>query len=312
MTTKSDNRSADPRRRRIVTGAALIAGAAAGFAGGATIASATAPRIPPQINGLRRFEGQVVLVTGATSGIGRATAMAFAKEGARVAFCGRREALGREVEARIRADGGEAMFVAADVRDEDDVEAFVNRTIQTYGKLDVAFNNAGVSFSSRLHESSIEEWDNLQATNLRGIFLAMRAELRHMVTAGKGQIIITASANIAGGRPDLAAYTASKRALTGLVQVAALEYANEGIRVNAICPGVTNTEMVRRQAGFMEMPDVAWNAALGTWSRSAVHGLKRPAQPEEIAAAVLSIASPEMAYMTGSMVFVDGGMTTAL
>lgn len=309
----SDNEPANPGRRRALGAAAVgvAVGAAAGMTGGVAIASSTTPVPAPVINGLRRFENKTVLITGATSGIGRAAAKAFAREGAKVAFCGRREVLGREVEQEIKAAGGQARYIKADVRVESEVENLVAQTLRTYGRLDIALNNAGISFQSPLHQTSTAEWDNLQATNVRGVFLCMKAQIPHMLERG-GQILVTSSVNVAAARPELGAYNASKRALAGIIQTAALEYADRNIRVNGICPGATDTEMIRRQAGMMGAPDAVWHAGVGAWANSNVHGLKRVANADEIATAILAVASPEMGYMNGSLVFIDGGMTAAL
>lgn len=289
--------------------AALLGLASAGLAV-AACAPATAPAAPvPQG---RRFADQIVLITGATSGIGRAAAEAWAAEGARVVFCGRRAALGREVEQGIRARSGQAWYVQADVRRPDQVRAFVDGAVARHGRIDIALNNAGISFDGPLHEIDLEAWENLQATNVRGVLLAMQAELRHMLAAGQGQILCTASANVAASRPDLGAYNASKRAVASLVQTAALEYGRRGVRVNAICPGATDTEMIRRQAGMMQAPDPVWRAGLGVWANGNAHGLGRVAQPAEIAAAILALTAPGMTYLNGSLVFVDGGMTASL
>ncbi|WP_332711985.1 SDR family NAD(P)-dependent oxidoreductase [Pelagibacterium mangrovi] len=315
MSEDSDRagKPANPSRRRMLGAAAIgtVAGAAAGLASGMALAASVRPPEPPVVDGRRRFADQVVLITGATSGIGRAAAEAFAAEGARVAFCGRREQLGEEVAAGIRERGGDALYIRADVRNEDDINAFVAGTVAAYGGIDIALNNAGVTFNNPLHEISTADWDDLQATNVRGVFLAMKAEIPHMLARG-GQIIVTSSVNIVGARPGLGAYNASKRALAGLVQTAALEYVGRGIRVNAICPGATDTEMIRRDAGFINAPDPVWHAGVGVWARSNVHGMQRVASAQEIAAAILSMASPEMTYLNGSLFFVDGGMTAAL
>lgn len=304
----------DPGRRRAlgVAGAGMALGAAAGLvAGGVLGASASARPAPVFLNGLKRFEGKSVIVTGATSGIGRAAAEGFAREGAKVVFCGRREALGQEIEQSIRAAGGEAHFIRADVREEGDIRNLVETTVQRYGGIDIALNNAGVSFRSKVHETSVEDWDNLQATNVRGIFLAMKYQIPHMLERG-GHIIVTSSVNIVAARAGLGAYNSSKRALTGLVQTAALEYGEQGLRVNAICPGTTDTEMVRGLAGILDAPEGVAVAALNTWAQSNVPGLRRVASSEEMATAILAMASPEMGYMNGAAVIVDGGMSCAL
>ena len=300
--------------RRLFLGSAVVGAGLAGVAAGALAAggSVAGPEVVRLPGERRRFADKVVLITGATSGIGRASAVAFAAEGAKVSFCGRRVELGRAVEAEIRQDGGEAAYFEADVRDPDAVRGFVDETVRRYGRLDVAFNNAGISFSKPLHEAGVEEWDDLQTTNVRGVFLAMKAEIPHMKAAGGGVILVTSSANAVASRPNLGVYNSSKRALVGLVQTAALEYAGDNIRVNAICPGATNTPMIRRQAGMEGAPDAAWNTAVGLWAQQNVHGLGRVASPAEIALAALSLCSDEMSYLTGSAVFVDGGMTAAL
>lgn len=304
----SNDQLGNPTRRSFgIAAAGLTLGAVAGLTSGSATGQGTTAPVGP-----RRFEGKVVLVTGATSGIGRAAAVAFAREGAAVAFCGRRESLGREVEQQIADGGGKARFIKADVRVEAEVDALIAETIEEYGGLDIALNNAGVSMQGHLHETSTADWDNLQATNVRGVFLCMKAQIPHLLQRGAGQIIVTSSVNILATRPELFAYSASKRALAGLVQSTALDYAEKGIRINAICPGTTDTEMVRRLAGMMDVPDEAWRAGIGEWATKNVEGLRRVATAEEIATAILALASPDMGYMTGASVIVDGGMSAAL
>ncbi|WP_222705480.1 SDR family NAD(P)-dependent oxidoreductase [Terriglobus albidus] len=294
----------DRRTMLAMTAGAITAGVA-GCARGASPAHTSAA----QVNSRRRFARKVVLVTGATSGIGRAAAIAFAAEGAKVAFCGRREHLGQEVESAIKSQGGEAVYIRADVRDESSVQSFVDQTVQRYGRLDVAFNNAGITLEKPLHEYSAAEWDDIQNTNVRGVFLAMKYEIPHMLAAGGGNIVVTSSSNAIATTAKRSAYTASKRGLVGLVQSAALDYVDKGIRINALIPGTTDTALVRRVANMENVPDVVWKAAADMWARSHVP-MKRMATAEEIASFALALASDEFPYMTGAQMVIDGGKTT--
>lgn len=300
-----------PGRRRVLgsttLGAAL--GLIAGLAAGVTMAlpPKSAPVPPPP--GRRRFEGKVIAITGATSGIGRAAALAFAAEGGKVAFCGRRLTLGQEVEDEIKASGGEAIYVKADVLVEDEVKAFIDRAVSTYGRLDVAFNNAGITIEKPLHEYSAEEWDRVNNTDLRGVFLAMKYQIPHMLKAGGGSIVVTSSSNAIATQAKRSAYTASKRALVGLVQAAALDYALQGIRVNTLIPGTTDTPFLRKAARMENVPDAVWRVGLNQWVKSNVPGLGRLATAEEIAALALTLASDEHPFMTGAQIVIDGGKT---
>jgi NAD(P)-dependent dehydrogenase (short-subunit alcohol dehydrogenase family) len=282
-------------RRRFLGAAASMA---AGVVGG---------QLPAEM-GRRRFDGKVVVITGATSGIGRAAAMAFAAEGGKVAFCGRREALGREVEAVIRRAGGEATYIRADVRVDDDVRQFIDRAVGVYGRLDVAFNNAGITLERPLHEYTVAEWDSVVNTDLRGVFLAMKYEIPHMLAGGGGAIVVTSSSNAIATTAKRSAYSASKRGLIGLVQAAALDYADAGIRVNALVPGTTDTALVRRDVGMEHVPDAVWRLAAHQWAKTHVP-LKRLASPEEIAAFALVLASDDHPFMTGAALVIDGGKT---
>ncbi|MGW4350817.1 SDR family NAD(P)-dependent oxidoreductase [Nocardia sp. NPDC004582] len=243
------------------------------------------------------------------SGIGAAAARLFAAEGARVAFCGRRVDRGRAVEREIRAAGGEATYMRADVLIESDVRDFVDAAAQRYGGLDVAFNNAGITIQKPLHEYSADEFDRVVHTNLRGCFLAMKYEVPHMIRGGGGTIVVTASSNALATDSGRAAYTASKRGLVGLVQSAALDYAGQGIRVNALVPGTTDTDLVRDASPIGHLPDAAYRVAMKQWAKSNVPGLGRLATPEEIAAFALTLASPEFPYLTGAQLVIDGGKT---
>jgi NAD(P)-dependent dehydrogenase (short-subunit alcohol dehydrogenase family) len=300
--SEDTNTILDRRRMLAMTAAAMTGGIAACARG--TDQNATAPHIDPR----RRFENKVVLITGATSGIGRAAAIGFAAEGAKVAFCGRREHLGRAVEAEIKSHGGKALYVRADVRDENSVKAFVDQLAQTYGRLDVAFNNAGITLEKPLHEYSSAEWDDVQNTNLRGVFLAMKYEIPYMLANGRGSIVVTSSSNAIATTEKRSAYTASKRGLVGLVQSAALDYVDKGIRINALIPGTTDTALVRRVAHMEDVPNAAWETAASVWARSHIP-MKRMATPEEIAAFALALASDDFPYMTGAQMVIDGGKT---
>ncbi|MFE3193762.1 SDR family NAD(P)-dependent oxidoreductase [Nocardia sp. NPDC059240] len=309
---RDEPESTPPRtsRRRLLGAMAasgVIAGAAGLTAGAALGTNASPPAFHP--SGRRRFEDKVVLITGATSGIGAAAAQQFAAEGAKVAFCGRRVERGKDVERRIRAAGGEATYIRADVLVEDDVRRFVDATVSTYGGLDVAFNNAGITIQKKLHEYSSAEFDQVVNTNLRGNFLALKYEVPHMVQRGGGTIVVTSSSNALATDTDRAAYTASKRGVVGLVQSAALDYAGNGIRINALVPGTTDTELVRNSSPIGNLPDDAYEIAMKQWASSHVPGLGRLATPDEIAAFALVLASPEYTYLTGAQLVIDGGKT---
>jgi len=304
MSDVSEALERHPRRRMAL---AAAGGLLAGVAGGVAVARSSMQPGAVALDGLRRYQDKVVLITGGTSGIGRAAVEAFAREGARVAFCGRREALGREVQRSVSAAGGEAFYIRADVRDEQQVRAFVETTVSHYGGIDVAMNNAGITQEKPLHEFSAEEWDDILGTNLRGVFLSMKHEIPAMLARGGGTIVVTSSlvAHLtAAGR---SAYTASKAGLLGLVRAAALDYGAQGIRINAVLPGTTDTALVRRVAGMESMPDAVWEIGAAQWGRSHVPGLHRMATPKEIADFIVTICSPELRYLTGASLPIDGG-----
>ncbi|MEV0512305.1 SDR family NAD(P)-dependent oxidoreductase [Nocardia tengchongensis] len=214
-TGKADETSPQrgPSRRRLLGAVAggLVTGAAAGLASGVALGSAANP---PQLQpSARRFENKVVVITGATSGIGAAAARLFAAEGARVAFCGRRVDRGRAVERDIRAAGGEATYIHADVLIESDVRDFIDTAAQRYGGLDVAFNNAGITIQKPLHEYTADEFDRVLNTNLRGTFLAMKYEVPHLIRSGGGTIVVTASSNLAS--PEFPYLTGAQLVIDG-------------------------------------------------------------------------------------------------
>lgn len=295
--------------RRGVLGAALTgaAGLATGLVGGYVAAPKGGPQV--KVDGRARFRDKAVLITGATSGIGAAAAKMFAAEGAKVAFCGRRTERGAEVERAIRQAGGEAKYIRADVRVEDDVRKFVDGAAELYGGIDVCFNNAGVTMERPVYEFSAAEWDDVINTNLRGNFFALKYEVPHLIRRGGGVVVVTSSTVAIATGPKRAAYAATKRGLIGFVQAAAQDLADKNIRVNALLPGTTDTELIRRVAGMMNIPDAAWEAAIAQWGKSNVSVAHRVALPEEIAAAAVMMASSEFTYMNAAQIIVDGGMT---
>jgi NAD(P)-dependent dehydrogenase (short-subunit alcohol dehydrogenase family) len=285
------------------------AGLLTGLVAGAAVAlPPKSPPIPPQ-PGRRRFDGKVIAITGATSGIGRAAALAFAAEGGKVAFCGRRTPLGTELQRQINEGGGQALYIKADVLVEDEVKAFIDRTVATYGRLDVAFNNAGITVEKPLHQYSAEEWDRVLNTNLRGVFLAMKYEIPHMLVAGGGTIVVTSSSNALATQAKRSAYTASKRGLVGLVQSAALDYAPQGIRINTLIPGTTDTEFLRKASGNENLPEPIFRVGLNQWLKNNAPPIARLATAEEVAAFALTLASDEHPFMTGAQLVLDGGKT---
>jgi len=247
----------------------------------------------------RRFEGKSVLVTGAASGIGRETAIAFAREGARVVVSDTDPVAGESLVPVLREAGGEGLFVAADVSNERDVQRLVDAAVSAYGELDVAFNNAGIGGTlGPIASMSVDEFDRVIAVNLRGVFLCMRAELGAMQRRG-GSIVNNASILGTVGFAGAGAYVASKHGVVGLTRVAAIEYAALGIRVNCVCPGFIETPMLGR-AGLLS--DSAARAGI-----EAMHPLNRLGRSEEVASAVLFLASRESSFVTGHPLLVDGG-----
>jgi len=244
--------------------------------------------------------GRVALVTGGGSGIGRATAELFAEQGAAVVVVDVNSS-GEETVAAISAAGGEAMFVRADVSVEADVQAAVHAADSVYGKLDAAFNNAGVGAGrSPFEELEAAAWDGLMAVNLRGVWLCMKHELATMVPLGRGTIVNTASVAGVVGTAGLSSYTAAKHGVVGLTRTAAVEHGGSGIRVNAVAPGFTRTPMV---SDVLDDPNVDIDELL------AASPMGRMAEPREIAEAVLWLMSPLSSFVTGHVLVADGGYT---
>jgi NAD(P)-dependent dehydrogenase (short-subunit alcohol dehydrogenase family) len=244
----------------------------------------------------------VVLITGALTGIGRATATAFARDGARVVVSGRRDDAGRALVSELGALGAEAEFVRADVRHEDDVRALIDRAVERFGRLDVAVNNAGTEGKpGPLLQQSAESYAATFDTNVLGTILSLKHELRVMTAQGSGSIINLSSTMGSRGSAGASMYVASKHAVEGLTKSAALEGAPFGVRVNAVAPGPVDTEMLGRFAG-----SAARKAAMA----EAVP-LKRLGRPEDIARVIVFLASADADFVSGQIVAVNGGKTAS-
>lgn len=285
-----------PRRQALTIGALGLVGV------GGSAALAGPASAQQDLGG--RFAGKVVLITGATSGIGAATARAMAAEGARVFFCGRRAQLGRQVEAGIRSAGGEATYRRTDVRNEDEVREFVKACVRRYERIDIAVNNAGIESPrvARMHEQTLTDLESVFRTNVAGVFLGMKYEIPQMLKQGGGVIINTASISAEVGFSTIAPYNASKHAVASLTKVAALEYAADNIRVNAFAPGAVDTPMLRRaaEAFGVTYEQIAQN-----------YPIKRIVRPEEMAAVVMWLGSDESSAVIGTDIDASGGYLTA-
>lgn len=247
-----------------------------------------------------QFGGKVALITGATSGIGKATAQAFALCGARVVVSGINEAEGQAVVDQIKRNDGEAVFVQADVTSQEDVDHLIQETLSTYGRLDYAFNNAGIEGVTALTAESTEEnWERVLSVNLTGVWRCMKAEIPHMLANGGGAIVNCSSVAGLVGFAGSAPYVASKHGIIGLTKSAALEYAALGIRINAVCPGVIDTPMVERVTH--DNPEMEQQLI-------SQEPIARMGTPEEIADAVLWLCSDSASFVVGHPLVVDGGM----
>jgi NAD(P)-dependent dehydrogenase (short-subunit alcohol dehydrogenase family) len=249
------------------------------------------------------FSGKVALVTGAASGMGLATAQAFAESGAAVVLADFKEDAVEAAAQKLVAAGHKALAVRCDVSDDVEVAAMVDRTVDEFGRLDAAFNNAGVMARiAPTAESTREDWDRVIGINLRGVWSCMRHELRQMERQGSGAIVNNASVGALTGNPGIASYIASKHGVVGLTRTAALEYVKRGIRVNAVNPGLIDTQVARDVVNKDEQAyaEIAKNVPIG-----------RAGRPEEIASVVLWLCSPGASYVVGHALTVDGGLTVA-
>ena len=250
---------------------------------------------------MKEFEGKVALVTGGGSGIGRATALAFARDSARVVIGNRNVQRGEETVSMIRAAGGTASFRRTDILVAADIEALVKHAVSEYGGLDLAFNNAGIEGEPRpLAEQTEANYDAVMDINVKGVWLSMKYEIPRMLDQGGGAIVNCASVAGVIGFPGIGIYSASKHAVIGLTKAAALEYSAQGIRVNAVNPAVIDTEMVDRLADGMNMK----KDDLTTF-----HPIGRLGRVEEVAEAVLWLCSEKASFVTGHSLMVDGGFT---
>ncbi len=245
------------------------------------------------------MKNKVILITGGTSGIGKTTALKFGAAGAKVVVSGRRESEGQAVVAEIAAAGGEAIFIKADVAVESDIAALVAKTVETYGRIDIAFNNAGVELTGAITDVSEVDYRKVFDINVWGVLAAMKHEIPVMLKQGGGVIINTSS--IAGqiGMAGAGVYVASKHAVDGLTKAAAIEYAKQGIRVNAVSPGAIVTDMLNRFTGGGSDEAIQYMNSL--------HPVGRLGHSEEIANAVFFLASDDASFITGTTLAVDGG-----
>jgi NAD(P)-dependent dehydrogenase (short-subunit alcohol dehydrogenase family) len=245
------------------------------------------------------MDGKVVIVTGGSSGLGRATAIAFAREGAKVVIAARRVTEGEETVRQIVEAGGEAIFVKTDVTQAKEVQALVDRTLEQYGRLDAAFNNAGSGKGVRLIDLTEEEWEQEIAVNLKSVWLCLKYQIPAMLKSGKGAIVNMASQGAILGVPNYTAYGAAKGGAAALTRAAAAEYAAEGIRINAISPGAIETELwANAPAGMLEQ------VAAGI-------PMQRVGQPQDIAETVVWLCSDAAGFITGQNIAIDGGYTTS-
>lgn len=244
-----------------------------------------------------KLEGKVAIITGATAGIGRACALLFAKEGAKVVAAGRNVEKGTSLVEEIKAAGGEAVFVPTDMKKEEDMDKLIQGAIDAFGKIDILYNNAGIAYSAPLAQYEQSKWDELIEVNLRAPYIMCKKVIPYLIET-KGNILNTSSISGLKAQHNGYAYNASKTALIRITEILALEFAPQGVRVNAICPGVTKTDILSTVAPE-QMKQLEASIPMG-----------RLGQPEEIAKASVFMVSDDASYMTGQSIAIDGGYTT--
>jgi 3-oxoacyl-[acyl-carrier protein] reductase len=270
------------------------------------MSAATVSEHPKMGKGLGRLKGKVAIVTGASSGIGRATARLFAREGAKVVCCDIQETIDPRVDRLIEQDGGQALFARVDVTVQADCDRMVATALERFGDLDILFNNAGGGVRKLIHEFTDEEWDFVVNLNLNGLFRGVRAAIPHFLKKKSGNIVNTASTFGLLASERYPAYCATKAAIVNLTREMALDYGPMGIRVNCVCPGSVETARFR---GYPPKPTPGFTEEQRTRMANSNKALLRMGQPEEIAYAVLFLASEESSFVTGHALVVDGGQT---
>jgi len=254
---------------------------------------------------MRRLENKVAWISGATSGIGEATARLFAREGAKVALIGRRLALGRRIAAELQAEGGEVLAIACDVSNERQVRDSIQQTFRRFGGLDILVNNAGMVDIKPLHQYTERQWDRVMDVNVKSMFFAVKHAIRHLRRSGRGCIVNVGSISSFVGQALTPVYTTTKHAVVGLTKSIALDYAADGIRCNCVCPGITDTPMLREHLNAQPNPDAALEARL----RRVPMGVALT--PHDAARAILYFSCDDSSGITGTTLVIDAGYLTA-